>query len=87
MKLPLKDLLRSTGQNLIGKTGRANVVVDLTTPAAEPECLRRLEGLGLSIRSVTHNKVIGSIAAEQLPALRGDSEVREVEESTQVKPH
>jgi hypothetical protein len=87
MKSSLKQLLRSPKVGLFQTSGEVKVIVDLNMPRAGAECLARLERIGLDIRSITHNKVIGSINAEQLPSLRGDSDVREVEVSTRLKPH
>lgn len=83
----LKDLARASGFSLADRTGIVRVIVDLQTPQADAGDLGRLKGLGLTVRQIVKNKVIGSIDAECLPALRADALVREVEVSTPLKPH
>ena len=87
MKDSLKKLLQSPKVGLFQTRGPVKVIVDLNAPSAGDECLARLKDLGLEIGGVTKNKVIGSIDAELLSALRSDSEVREVEISTVLKAH
>ena len=87
--MDLNALLRSSDLNLREneRSGPVQVTVDLHARDAEAACLRELESLGLDIKSVAGNKVIGSVEAARLPALRGHAGVREVETSVRLQRH
>lgn len=87
--MDLAALLRSSPLNLdeSERSGPLQVIVDLHTREAGDGCLQQLESLGLRVNSVAGNKVIGSVDAAELPALRAHAEVREVEVSTRLHPH
>ena len=87
MTADLKSILKKSGRSLLQKEGTVKVIAALNVSEPDKACLHRLQSLGLSIDRTVKNKIIGSIAAENLPQLKTDSDVREVEVSVQLKPH
>lgn len=83
----LKAIAHSAGESLGAPSTPVQVLVDLATRTVEPGCLGHLEDLGLTVDQVIGNKVLGTIAGENLSALRDDSAVAEVEISAQLQPH
>jgi hypothetical protein len=83
----LKAIAHTAGEGLGAPSAPVQVLVDLTTRTVEPSCLGHLEDLGLTVSRVIGNKVLGTIAGENLAALRDDSAVAEVEISSQLRPH
>lgn len=59
----------------------------LKVAETDDACLGALRALGLTIDRVVKNKIIGSIAADCLAALRDDARVAEVELSASLDPH
>lgn len=87
MKMDLKDILRKSNQGLTERQGQVKILAALRTPDPDEACLNRLRGLGLTIDRVVKNKIIGSIDAEKLAALRADADVEEAELSVPLKRH
>jgi hypothetical protein len=84
----LKDIVRSAGESLGERQGSIDVLVDLKTRTAEPECLEHLKkAYGLSSDRVIGNKVLGTISGDSLESLRRDPAVAEVEVSSRLRPH
>ena len=83
----LKDILRKSNQGLTEKSGYVKVLVALKSSKPDQASLDRLRALGLSIDRVVRNKVIGSIAADRLNALKKDPQVAEAELSVRLGPH
>jgi len=75
------------GESLGERRGPVQVLVDLKTRTAEPDCLRRLEANGLALDRVIGNKILGTIAGEALESLRADPGVADVEISSRLRPH
>lgn len=63
-----------------------DVLVALAHSRADDALLGELRKLGLEIREVVGNKVIGRIAADGLSALEASASVAEVERSVRLKP-
>ena len=87
MSLNPRDVLRATRPGGPTGSGPVKVLVALRCAAADDDVRRRLEGLGMKIDAAVRNKVVGSVPATALDALRADPDVAEVEVSTALRPH
>jgi hypothetical protein len=85
--MDLKKLLDDPQVNPLAAKGAVNVLVDLRVPEADDKRLRHFASLGLQVREVVKNKLIGSILAEKLAQLRNDPDVADVELAVPLKPH
>ena len=83
----LKDLLHQSDVSLARREGPVKVVVDLETSQPQEGCIERLGRLGLEVKEIIQNKIVGSIDAQRLTSLRNDADVREVEIGIPLKPH
>lgn len=84
---PLLDILRKTRPDGSGNEGPVSVLIALNIPALDDAVRRRLEAIGLQVRSATANKLVGTIDARKLADLRKDVAIREVEVAQRLKPH
>jgi hypothetical protein len=82
----LRDLLNRSQQS-IQRTGPVEVIVDLQVSKPGDELINALRRLGLNVEQIIGNKVVGTIEAPQLPSLREDPRVRDVEVGVRLKPH
>lgn len=87
MSMNPSDLLRAMRPDGAGGQERIKVLVALRRDAADPACRDRLQRLGLAVDGAVRNKLVGSIPAAQLDALRADPDVAEVEPSVPLRPH
>ena len=86
MKDPdLKTLAEAFKAERSGGPDNVKVLVALRAAAPEQECLSRLQNLGLRIEHVVHNKLYGTVARHNIPALRNDPDVLDLEESVPLK--
>ena len=84
MALTPRDIL---GRDREGdRRGPCRVFVVLDTKAPDADLLGRLESLGLDVERTIGNKLIGTLAADRLDALRSCPGVLEVELSRPTKP-
>jgi hypothetical protein len=87
MTNPLDRFRSPRGAGADVSADRLSVLVALRGDCLEEEARARLELLGLVVDRVVQNKVIGSIPASRLTALRGDPAVAQVEVSARLRPH
>ena len=67
------------------ETDTIKVLVSLKS-SPDNECLAGLRDVGLSIKSVEGNKLIGEIESKQLTELQRHIDVQEVERSVKLRP-
>jgi len=82
----LRDLLNRSQQS-IQRTDPVEVIVDLQVSKPTDELINALRRLGLNVEQIIGNKVVGTIESPQLPSLREDPRVRDVEVGVRLKPH
>ena len=87
MSQPLKDFLSRTGRDLLNRSGTVTVLVQMNSSSVTPVRLKELRDLGLSVTGVINDVVTGTIDAGRVEPLRKAPGVREVEISTQLRPH
>jgi hypothetical protein len=89
MSLTPREILRATRPGDARPKGPepVNVLIALNQPRPDQACRDRLTGIGLSIKSVVDNKIVGTIPATRVDELKADPCVAEVETSVALRPH
>ena len=81
----LKKALQNSGLDLLASSRTTKVIVALRVAEPDAACLDHLRGLGLSIERVLRSKVIGTVEARAIPALKADPRVEAVERSVPLE--
>jgi len=88
MSFEPRDFLRATRPGDAQPTGgRVKVLAALNRGELDGPSRKRLEALGMSIDAVISNKIVGSLPAGNLQALRADPIIAEVQTSVPLHPH
>jgi hypothetical protein len=66
--------------------GRVKVLLALARGELDPPTRKWLEQCGLSIERAIADKITGSIDADNIPALRADPRIREIETAQRLHP-
>ena len=87
MQKHIQEYLRSAALGVGEPHEQVKVLVELSVADLGTDGLDELRAIGLSIDEVIHNKILGSIMASEIEALRSHRFVTEVELSHKLKLH
>ncbi|MCP4300855.1 MAG: hypothetical protein GY783_09740 [Gammaproteobacteria bacterium] len=83
----LKNKLKEIGASRLHAADKIPVLVELSLPEPDDDCIQQLQDAGLTIGKIIGNKVVGHIAGESESALESLPIVTSVERAVMLKSY